>query len=151
MNGIIIMGSECTVASTPPLIVAISPVAEDRVVLTDILRHCECTIAGFNTMQEAAGMLGLASVVLCDAEMPDGDWRYLMRNLETAAVPPLLIVTSGKADNRLWAEVLNEGGYDVLAKPFSPAEVLHSVTSACCWLGPAGIGGRIPKWREAPA
>jgi len=36
-----------------------------------------------------------------------------------------LIVTSRVADARLWAEVLNLGGFDVIAKPFHAPEVLH--------------------------
>jgi DNA-binding response OmpR family regulator len=35
------------------------------------------------------------------------------------------------ADERLWAEVLNLGAYDLLAKPFDVREVLHAVTTAC--------------------
>jgi DNA-binding response OmpR family regulator len=35
------------------------------------------------------------------------------------------------ADEALWAEVLNLGGYDVLTKPFDPKEVHHAVSMAC--------------------
>jgi DNA-binding response OmpR family regulator len=45
---------------------------------------------------------------------------------------PLLIVTSRSADDALWAEVLNLGGYNVLAKPFDSREVFHVVANA--WL-----------------
>ena len=41
--------------------------------------------------------------------------------------PPLLIVTSRLADERLWAEALSLGAYDVLAKPFDPEEVVRIV------------------------
>ena len=44
--------------------------------------------------------------------------------------PPLLIVTSRFADERLWAEALNVGAYDVLAKPFERDEVNRVLTSA---------------------
>ncbi len=37
--------------------------------------------------------------------------------------PPLLIVTSRLADEYLWAEALNLGAWDVLAKPFDREEV----------------------------
>ena len=43
-----------------------------------------------------------------------------------------LIVTSRLADDRLWAEALNLGAYDVLAKPFERMELVRSVSSA--WL-----------------
>ncbi len=63
------------------------------------------------------------AVVACDCVLPDGDWRDLY-NLATAlADPPPVIVVSRNADESLWAEVLNVGGYDVLAKPFDKTEV----------------------------
>jgi DNA-binding NtrC family response regulator len=42
----------------------------------------------------------------------------------------MLIVTDRLADERLWAEVLNLGGYDLLLKPFDPEELLRVVSSA---------------------
>jgi FixJ family two-component response regulator len=45
---------------------------------------------------------------------------------------PSFIVTSRLADDRLWAEALNLGAYDVLAKPFERLELVRSVSSA--WL-----------------
>jgi DNA-binding NtrC family response regulator len=45
-------------------------------------------------------------------------------------MPPNLIVTSRLADDELWAEVLNLGGYDVLAQPFDPQEVYRIVFQA---------------------
>jgi DNA-binding NtrC family response regulator len=62
-------------------------------------------------------------------------------------------VTSRAADERLWAEALNLGAYDVLAKPFDPTEVCRIVSLA--WMhwaeqhGPAApskravAGGRL--------
>ena len=44
--------------------------------------------------------------------------------------PPLLIVTSRLADERLWAEALNLGAWDVLAKPFDADEVIRIVSIA---------------------
>jgi DNA-binding response OmpR family regulator len=45
---------------------------------------------------------------------------------------PLLIVVSRLADEHLWAEALNLGAYDVLAKPFDAMELSRTLTSA--WL-----------------
>jgi FixJ family two-component response regulator len=38
---------------------------------------------------------------------------------------------SRHADERLWAEVLNLGGYDLLAKPLEGDEVSRVVEMAC--------------------
>ena len=48
------------------------------------------------------------------------------------ANPPSLIVASRLADDRLWADALTLGAFDVLAKPFERMEVVRSVSSA--WL-----------------
>jgi DNA-binding response OmpR family regulator len=43
-----------------------------------------------------------------------------------------LIVTSRLADEKLWAEALNLGAYDVLAKPFDRQELVRTANLA--WL-----------------
>ena len=39
--------------------------------------------------------------------------------------PPSLIATLRLADERLWAEALNLGAFDVLAKPFDSTEAMR--------------------------
>ena len=72
-----------------------------------------------------------------------------MRSLGTMADPPLLIVAAHLADNRLWAEVLNEGGHDVLAKPYRATEVLQSITSGFRWRESWSENGQDWKYRGA--
>ena len=69
-------------------------------------------------------------VVLAESEMSDGNWRRLLKDMASLSVPPKLIVSSRLADHRLWAEVLNLGGYDVLMTPFEPEEVLRVTFAA---------------------
>jgi len=69
-------------------------------------------------------------VVIARRDMPDGSWRELLRHLRRLMRPPLLIVTSRTADEHLWAEVLNLGGYDVLAQPFEREEMVRVIASA---------------------
>lgn len=71
-------------------------------------------------------------VVLCERDLPDGTWKDLHYQLLEMPDVPLLIVTSRFADESLWAEVLNLGAYDVLAKPFERSELVRVVGSA--WL-----------------
>ena len=63
--------------------------------------------------------------------MPDWSWQEILNHLRCLTYPPHLIVTSRTADDRLWAEVLNMGGYDVLAQPFVRDEMVRAVSSAC--------------------
>jgi DNA-binding response OmpR family regulator len=44
--------------------------------------------------------------------------------------PPCVIVTSRLASDRLWMELLNEGAFDLLSKPFDPSEVMRIIHSA---------------------
>ena len=47
-----------------------------------------------------------------------------------SARPPV-IVSSLTADERLWAEVLDLGGYDLLMTPFDATEIQNVVCMAC--------------------
>jgi len=71
-----------------------------------------------------------AAVVLSDQELPDGTWKDILAGLSAAENPPVLVVTSRSADEYLWAEVLNLGGCDVLAKPLDSNEVVWTVSMA---------------------
>ncbi len=70
------------------------------------------------------------SIVLCEHDLSPGSWKELLDFAERLPAPPQVIVTSRVADERMWAEVLNLGGYDVLARPFNSEEVIRTVTSA---------------------
>jgi DNA-binding response OmpR family regulator len=61
--------------------------------------------------------------VIAERDLPLGDWKDLLAAIRLLPDPPLLIVTSRLADEYLWAEVLNLGGHDVIAKPFLLAEL----------------------------
>jgi DNA-binding response OmpR family regulator len=69
-------------------------------------------------------------VIVCERRLPDGDWRDVLGLALDLPHPPTVIVTCRQADEHLWAEVLNLGGYDVLAKPFDEREVGRSLTLA---------------------
>ena len=72
-----------------------------------------------------------ADVVMADSDLGDGQgWRDILSALDQDRGNTPLIVSSLLADDRLWAEVLNLGGYDLLRKPFEPEEVAHVVTTA---------------------
>src|SRR5690348_1242 len=53
----------------------------------------------------------LHPVVISERDLPDGDWRDVLELASERKEPPVVIVTSRLADDYLWAEVLNLGGY----------------------------------------
>ncbi len=93
--------------------------------LRDILEEDHWTVHGASSCGEALQFMRRSSptVVACDHQLPDGSWKDLFKGVCMLSDPPPLIVVSRHADESLWAEVLNLGGYDVLAKPFEKNEV----------------------------
>ncbi len=87
---------------------------------------------GVGTCQDALEFLDRhhVPIVLTEAELPDGGWRELLSGMAGLSAPPNLIVSSRLADDRLWAEVLNLGGYDMLVTPFEAEEVLRVTLAA---------------------
>jgi len=69
-------------------------------------------------------------VVIAKTDVPNWSWRRVLSDLRRLTKPPQLIVTSRTADESLWAEVLNVGGYDVMAQPFEQYEVERVIASA---------------------
>jgi CheY-like chemotaxis protein len=82
--------------------------------------------SAFSVLQETP-----VAILLCDSDMCPGAWREMLDHISRLPDPPLLIVTGRLADERLWAEALNLGAYDVLAKPYDSAEVIRIVGLAC--------------------
>ena len=69
--------------------------------------------------------------VLTESALPDGGWLDVLEEVRRTALASDVIVTRPVVDARFWAEVLNLGGYDVLAQPFSEDEVRHVLENAC--------------------
>ena len=69
----------------------------------------------------------------------DGTWKDVFREARDLDNPPAFVVVSRLADERLWAEVLNLGGFDVLLKPFVRSEVVRV------------MGMALRHWENAPA
>ena len=69
-------------------------------------------------------------VVVCDSQPATGTWQELLGAVTDLPDPPLLILTSRLADERLWAEALNLGVHDVLAKPYEKTEVAWVMNAA---------------------
>ena len=66
-------------------------------------------------------------IVIYDCDVHLGPWKEMLDQLSLLPDPPLFLVTSRLADERFWAEALNLGAWDVLAKPFEAAEVIRIV------------------------
>lgn len=122
--------------STPIRVLSVSRDASDHLTLQRILSGLPWAVSAAANCSQAVRELSREkiSVIFCESLLEDGTWKSLLAHIRGLAHPPLLVVTSRVADEHLWAEVLNLGGYDVLAKPFSTEEVRHVCTTASLWL-----------------
>ncbi len=99
-----------------------------------ILGRCNCGLHCFRSCREAVSFLREhpVGVMITSATLPDGTWESLLSEISLFPDAPNLIVASRLADERLWAEVLNMGGYDLIFVPYDADEVLRITTQA--WL-----------------
>ncbi|MDX2150869.1 MAG: response regulator [Bryobacteraceae bacterium] len=112
-------------SSATATLLSVSPNEEDHRTVEGCFRRSAWPIRKAATCLEAERALGeqTVAVMLCERELPDGDWKRLLEMANRRAEPPLVVVTSRLADERLWAEVLNLGGYDLLMKPWDRGEL----------------------------
>jgi DNA-binding NtrC family response regulator len=129
------MGNPLAVEINPAgtvTVLSVSPIRDDHSVLKAIIGFAKWELLKTDKLPNASLILQqhTVSVVLCERDLVPGTWIDMLRQIQSMPNPPSLIVTSRLADERLWAEALNLGAWDVLAKPFDRNEVLRSVKSA---------------------
>jgi DNA-binding NtrC family response regulator len=118
--------------ATTVQVIALLPSEDDRRSLRDIFAHSDSQLHFVGTLNELRAGLGNSriGVVITDACLTDCDWKEVLETADRLKGRPQVIVTSRLADDRLWAEVLNLGGFDVLMMPLERTEVLHCVDTA---------------------
>jgi len=111
---------------------AVGATDDDQVDLEEIFTNWGWKLHHVCTRREAQDFLddNAVGVVISKRELPEGGWREMLDDLQQRSEPPALVVTSRFADESLWAEVLNMGGYDVLAEPLDTEEVTRVVSAA---------------------
>lgn len=137
-------------------VLLISPDARDHTLLRHVFNHSNWVLYECRTAEDGLRYLARhpVPVVITEERLGDVDWKAVLSATTQTAKPPKLIVASQNADSTLWAEVINLGGYDVLAKPWNEREVYHAVSQA--WLAwkheaerPAHPPTQPPQYRRA--
>ncbi|MGO9258432.1 MAG: response regulator [Bryobacteraceae bacterium] len=115
-------------------VLSVSPLAEDHLSLQQFFNRSKWELYKTDSLRSALALLHTREigVVICERDLSPGTWIDMLEGLRLSQDAPPLIVTSRVADERLWAEALNLGAYDVLAKPFERTELVRSVSLA--WL-----------------
>jgi FixJ family two-component response regulator len=103
-------------------------------------RHLHCIfkmmnwqLARVQDLQHALKRAAAGQMTHLLYEHVPGDNRGWIEALDAvSALPnmPSFILTSPLGDERLWAEVLNRGGYDLLIQPYESLEVTRVVAAA---------------------
>jgi CheY-like chemotaxis protein len=127
------------VSDATPTVLSVSPEADDHTKLSAILDQSEAIFSSgvrwqlraCPTLEKAMASLQAGiPIVVTACDLAPGCWRELYEKISLLPDPPIMIVASRLADDRLWAEALNVGAYDVLSKPFEAREVIHVLGSA---------------------
>jgi response regulator RpfG family c-di-GMP phosphodiesterase len=124
-------------------VLLVSPHASDEADLRNILATRVGSIRRFESVKDAAPYCASAAVVICERDLTDGSWHEVLEVCSQCSNPPVLMVASRHADERLWAEVLNLGGYDVLLKPFVRSEVTRVMEMAGQSWVPGVVSGSV--------
>jgi len=108
-------------------VLIVNPYVDDHSSLRDIFRHSHWKVYQAFNCREALVLLHeyRIPVIICEQNLPDGNWKTLLQEVEAMPTRPRLIVSSRLATDQLWGEVLNHGGYDVLPTPFDTREVFR--------------------------
>jgi DNA-binding NtrC family response regulator len=105
---------------------------EDRPCLEGILDATRWRVVAVNDVTEAAAEMkrGDFPVVLCDRDLASGNWPQSLRTLLAACKKVCVILISNVTDEYLWTEVVHNGGFDVLTRPFRKEQVTAMVEFA---------------------
>ncbi len=69
-------------------------------------------------------------IVLYDRDLSGGPWQRTVKELSAAQAGTCIILLSSVSDQYLWDEVVQHGGFDVLARPFEKQQVLSTIDFA---------------------
>lgn len=113
------------------IVLSVSPNDEDRASLERIFQSGWTVVASSSIASILSALREIPiPIVIYDCDVSFGSWSEMLDRISLLPDPPLFIVTSRLADERLWAEALNLGAWDVLAKPFEADEVIPIVSIA---------------------
>jgi DNA-binding response OmpR family regulator len=110
-------------------VLGISPAEDDHLSLQRLFSQTSWRLYQARNYREAIASLekNQVSVIISECNIPPYNWRVLLDHLAHEVHPPRLVVATWLADDRLWAEVLDLGGFDVLQKPFQARELFRVV------------------------
>lgn len=134
-------------------VLVVSPNEADHEFFSSIFQLPYWTAYRVGTYREALRWLtrDRMTIIICDSQLPDGGWKDILSQTQILPDPPCVIVTSRLPDDLLRAEVLNLGGYDLLAKPFVREETVRIAELASMnWHREPANGACVAKQGKEP-
>lgn len=116
-----------------PLTALVVMVLERSLVFVRFLTRLDARVLTAFTCSEADDLLRrepVVGLVLTDLVLPDGSWCDVLSRVRDLQPEAEVVVCARLADERLWTEVLDAGGFDVLAEPYQDLEVERIVAGA---------------------
>ena len=116
---------------TQRILLVMSPERRDR--LTRFVTDGDVEIVHADGVAEAHSKLsGPAAFDLAfvDSELRDGSWRDLLRMVLARRTHCEVVVCARCGDERLWAEVIQCGAFDLIPEPMERQEVVRIMRSA---------------------
>jgi len=107
-----------------PRVLVVMP-SQRRLGLLPILEQSGMEVYVVGNFRDAQQKLADQSydLLFVDAELPGGSWQHLVEAVCTSGKNCAVIVCSRCGDERLWAEVLQCGAYDLIPEPYDEQEV----------------------------
>ena len=117
--------SLCTRMQTPVRVLAATPDDRHYQSLVTAISDTGWPLVRSRNIGEALSAVinGEIEVVFTDCDLPDGSWTEMIQALQACRNAPRVIVFSLHADDRLWMDVLQSGGYDLVSIPFNREEI----------------------------
>ena len=105
---------------------------KDYQVATSYLDAAHVRLHRAGSLEEADLLLahGGARVLLTETTFPGGSWQDAVALKTTRHPGAVLVVTAESADEGLWLDVLEQGAYDLILKPFVADELLRVLANA---------------------
>jgi len=106
--------------------------AEDVAELSSILEGTPWELTDASHAEDAAAALKVASapILLFDRDAAGPSWQKTMRELIKSRRSACVVLLSSVADQYLWEEVVQHGGFDLLSRPFRKETVLSTLVFA---------------------
>jgi DNA-binding NtrC family response regulator len=113
-------------------ILLVRPCERDRATLQNILENSRWNLVEVDDSRAAQAFLARNRVhmIFYNCDEAGSDLRDFSHQITEFSPAPLLIAASRLADESLWAETLNLGGFDLLASPVDCDEARRVILSA---------------------